>query len=208
MGVGISVSLSQSSRTGRCGCRFGSRSCTDCLLCGRRCAGYRHGPGCRCDALASDPSPRVTRWHGRYLRSSQRPRLLGEDSSRFTRQRLPAVRSSRPEDLRPDLSWAFDWHDHLHGSNLLADIDTSCTRRSGSLQRFDRAGSRLARSGTRSDGRNPTSAATVGRRFVTRLRPASPLAHQPFGATARGIDAFAVMATRQAAARPTICALR
>jgi hypothetical protein len=36
----------------------------------------------------------------------------------------------------------------------------------------------------------------------------SCLAHQPFGATARGRDAFAVMATRQAVASPTMGALR
>jgi hypothetical protein len=36
----------------------------------------------------------------------------------------------------------------------------------------------------------------------------SCLVHQPFAATARGIDALAVMATRQAVARPTMGALR
>jgi hypothetical protein len=55
--------------------------------------------------------------------------LLWEDGSRFSRQRLREVHSSRPANLRADMSWAVDWLGGFHGSTIRSDVDTSRSRR-------------------------------------------------------------------------------
>ena len=62
--------------------------------------------------------------------------LLWEDGSRFSRQRLREVHSSRPANLRADMSWAVDWLGGFHGSTIRSDVDTSRSQRTGVLD-FD-----------------------------------------------------------------------